>query len=124
LIDYEEFCGIRGQEAPAGNDVPTISVEDLKKKLDAKADVFILDVREPHEYQICNLRGYLIPVGDLPKRVSELDTSREIVAHCRSGVRSAKAVNFLRRAGFKKVYNLTGGIWAWADKIDTTMPKY
>jgi len=124
LIDYEEFCGIRGQEAPAGNDVPTISVEDLKKKLDAKADVFILDVREPHEYQICNLRGYLIPVGDLPKRVHELDTSREIVAHCRSGVRSAKAVNFLRRAGFKKVYNLTGGIWAWADKIDTTMPKY
>ena len=124
LIDYEEFCGIRGQEAPAGNDVPTISVEDLKKKLDAKTDVFILDVREPHEYQICNLRGYLIPVGDLPKRVHELDTSREIVAYCRSGVRSARAVNFLRRAGFKKVYNLTGGIWAWADKIDTTMPKY
>jgi sulfur-carrier protein adenylyltransferase/sulfurtransferase len=124
LIDYEEFCGIRGQEAPAGNDVPAISVEDLKKKLDAKADVFILDVREPHEYQICNLKGYLIPVGDLPKRVHELDSSREIVAHCRSGVRSAKAVTFLRRAGFGKVYNLTGGILAWADKIDTTMPKY
>ncbi len=124
LIDYEEFCGIRGQEAPAGNDVPAISVEDLKKKLDAKADIFILDVREPHEYQICNLKGYLIPVGDLPKRVHELDSSREIVAHCRSGVRSAKAVNFLRRAGFGKVYNLTGGILAWADKIDTTMPKY
>jgi sulfur-carrier protein adenylyltransferase/sulfurtransferase len=124
LIDYEEFCGIRGQEGPAGNDVPAIAVEDLKKKLDAKADVFILDVREPHEYQICNLRGYLIPVGDLPKRVHELDSSREIVAHCRSGVRSAKAVNFLRRAGFGKAYNLTGGILAWADKIDTTMPKY
>jgi len=124
LIDYEEFCGIRGQEAPAGNDVPAISVEELKKKLDAKADIFILDVREPHEYQICNLRGYLIPVGDLPKRVNELDTSREIVAHCRSGVRSAKAVNFLRRAGFAKVYNLTGGITAWAEKIDPTVPKY
>jgi molybdopterin/thiamine biosynthesis adenylyltransferase/rhodanese-related sulfurtransferase len=124
LIDYEEFCGIRGQEEPAGNDVPAMAVEDLKKKLDAKADIFILDVREPHEYQICNLRGYLIPVGDLPKRVHELDTSREIVAHCRSGVRSAKAVNFLRRAGFGKAYNLTGGILAWADKIDTTMPKY
>jgi sulfur-carrier protein adenylyltransferase/sulfurtransferase len=124
LIDYEEFCGIRGQEAPVGNDVPAISVEDLKKKLDAKADVFILDVREPHEYQICNLKGYLIPVGDLPKRVHELDSSREIVAHCRSGVRSAKAVNFLRRAGFGKAYNLTGGILAWADRIDTTMPKY
>ena len=124
LIDYEEFCGIRGQEEPAGNDVPAITVEELKKKLDAKADVFVLDVREPHEYQICNLKGYLIPVGDLPKRVNELDSSREIIAHCRSGVRSAKAVNFLRRSGFKKVYNLTGGILAWADKIDPTMPRY
>ena len=124
LIDYEEFCGIRGQEEPAGNDVPAISVEELKKKLDAKADIFVLDVREPHEYQICNLKGYLIPVGDLPKRVNELDSSREIIAHCRSGVRSAKAVNFLRRSGFKKVYNLTGGILAWADKIDPTIPKY
>ncbi len=124
LIDYEEFCGIRGQEEPAGNDVPAITVQDLKQKLDAQADIFILDVREPHEYQICNLKGYLIPVGDLPKRVNELDSSREIIAHCRSGVRSAKAVNFLRRSGFKKVYNLTGGILAWADKIDPTMPKY
>src|SRR5258708_30649985 len=90
LIDYEEFCGIRGVEAPvaAGGDVPAISVEDLKRKLDAKADIFILDVREPHEYQICNLNGYLIPLGDLPKRVSELDSSREIVAHCKMGGRS------------------------------------
>jgi sulfur-carrier protein adenylyltransferase/sulfurtransferase len=124
LIDYEEFCGIRGQEEPAGNDVPAITVEELKRKLDARADIFVLDVREPHEYQICNLKGYLIPVGDLPKRVNELDSSREIIAHCRSGVRSAKAVNFLRRSGFKKVYNLTGGILAWADKVDPTMPKY
>ena len=124
LIDYNEFCGIRGEEAPVANDVPAISVEELKQKLDAKADVFILDVREPHEYQICHLNGYLIPVGDLPKRVHELDSSREIIAHCRSGVRSARAVNFLRRAGFKKVYNLTGGILAWADKIDPKMPKY
>ena len=124
LIDYEEFCGMRGQEEPAGNDIPSISVEELKKKMDAKADIFILDVREPHEYQICNLNGYLIPVGDLPKRVSELDSNREIVAHCKMGGRSAKAVNFLRRSGFKNVYNLTGGITAWADKIDPKMPKY
>jgi sulfur-carrier protein adenylyltransferase/sulfurtransferase len=124
LIDYEEFCGIRGQEAPPENDVPAISVEELKKKLDAKADIFILDVREPHEYQICNLKGYLIPVGDLPKRVNELDSSREIIAHCKMGGRSAKAVNFLRRSGFKKVYNLTGGITAWAEKVDPSMPKY
>jgi adenylyltransferase/sulfurtransferase len=124
LIDYNEFCGIRGEEKPAVSDVPAISVEELKQKLDAKEDIFILDVREPHEYDICNLNGYLIPVGDLPKRVSELDSSREIIAHCRSGVRSAKAVNFLRSAGFRKVYNLTGGILAWADKIDPSMPKY
>jgi adenylyltransferase/sulfurtransferase len=124
LIDYEQFCGIRGQEEPAGNDLPAISVEELKKKLDAKADVFILDVREPHEYKICNLNGYLIPLGDLQKRVSELDPNREIVAHCKMGGRSAKAVDLLRRSGFKKVYNLTGGILAWADRIDPKMPKY
>ncbi len=124
LIDYNEFCGIRGEEAPVSTDVPAITVEELKQKLDSKKDLFILDVREPHEYQICNLNGYLIPLGDLPKRVHELDSSRDIVAHCRSGVRSAKAVNFLRQAGFKKVHNLTGGILAWADKIDPKMPKY
>jgi adenylyltransferase/sulfurtransferase len=126
LIDYEEFCGIRGVEAPVagGGDGPAISVEDLKKKLDAKADIFILDVREPHEYQICNLNGYLIPLGDLPKRVSELDSSREIVAHCKMGGRSAKAVAFLKQAGFTKVSNLTGGITAWAERIEPKMPKY
>jgi adenylyltransferase/sulfurtransferase len=124
LIDYNEFCGIRGEEAPVATDVPAITVEELKQHLDAKKDLFILDVREPHEYQICNLNGYLIPLGDLPKRVHELDSSRDIVAHCRSGVRSGKAVTFLRQAGFKKVHNLTGGILAWADKIDPKMPKY
>src|ERR1700726_2597547 len=126
LIDYEEFGGIRGVEAPvaAGGDVPAISVEELKEKLDAKADIFILDVREPHEYQICNLNGHLIPLGDLPKRVSELDSSREIVAHCKMGGRSAKAVAFLKQAGFSKVSNLTGGITAWAERIDNKMPKY
>jgi len=124
LIDYNEFCGIRGEEAPVATDVPAITVEELKQQLDSKKDLFILDVREPHEYQICNLNGYLIPLGDLPKRVHELDSSRDIVAHCRSGVRSGKAVTFLRQAGFKKVHNLTGGILAWADKIDPKMPKY
>jgi adenylyltransferase/sulfurtransferase len=70
------------------------------------------------------LNGYLIPLGDLPKRMNELDSSREIVAHCKMGGRSAKAVNLLRRAGFTKVYNLTGGILAWADQVDPKMPKY
>src|SRR6266567_3907474 len=124
LIDYNEFCGIRGEEAPVEAGVPEIQVEELKRRLDAGEDVFVLDVREPHEYQICNIGGHLIPLGDLPKRVHELDSSREIVAHCRSGVRSAKAVTFLRQAGFKKVHNLTGGILAWADRVDPKMPKY
>jgi molybdopterin/thiamine biosynthesis adenylyltransferase/rhodanese-related sulfurtransferase len=124
LIDYHEFCGIRGEEKPVDNQIPTISVEELKKHKDAGDDIFVLDVREPHEYQICNINGYLIPLNDLPKRVNELDSSREIVAHCRSGVRSAKAVEFLRQSGFTKVRNLMGGILAWAEKIDPTMPKY
>jgi len=124
LIDYNEFCGIRGEEKPVEAGIPEMQVEELKRRLDAGEDVFILDVREPHEYQICNLGGHLIPLGDLPKRINELDTSREIVAHCKMGGRSAKAVQFLRQAGFTKVKNLTGGITAWADRIDRTMPKY
>ena len=124
LIDYNEFCGIRGEEKPVETGVPQMQVEELKRRLDARDDLFVLDVREPHEYQICNIGGYLIPLGDLPKRVSELDSSKEIVAHCRSGVRSGKAADFLRQAGFKKVHNLAGGILAWADRIDPKMPKY
>src|SRR5438132_1026656 len=124
LIDYNQFCGIRGEEAPVTSNVPEMQVEELKQKLDAGEDIFVLDVREPHEYQICNIGGHLIPLGDLPKRVHELDSSREIVAHCRSGVRSAKAVDFLRQTGFRKVRNLAGGILAWSDKVDPTVPKY
>jgi len=124
LIDYKEFCGIRGEEKPMEAGVPEIQVEELKRRLEAGEDLLVLDVREPHEYQICNIRGHLIPLGDLPKRVHELDSSREIVAHCRSGVRSAKAVTFLQQAGFKKVHNLAGGILAWADRVDPKMAKY
>ncbi|MFB3812587.1 MAG: molybdopterin-synthase adenylyltransferase MoeB [Terriglobales bacterium] len=125
LIDYNQFCGIRGEEqVQVTTNVPEIQPVELKRRIDAGDDIFILDVREPHEYQICNLQGYLIPLGDLPKRVHELDSSREIVAHCRSGVRSAKAVDFLRQAGFRKVANLKGGILAWADSVDPRLPKY
>jgi adenylyltransferase/sulfurtransferase len=123
LIDYQEFCGIRGEEKPVTT-VPEIQPQELKRRLDRGDDLFILDVREPHEYQICNLGGHLIPLGDLPKRVHELDSSREIVAHCKMGGRSAKAVDFLRQAGFKKVLNLAGGINAWAEKVDPKVPKY
>jgi adenylyltransferase/sulfurtransferase len=125
LIDYNQFCGIRGEEKPvAESNLPEITVEELNRRQGAGEDIFVLDVREPHEYQICNLGGYLIPLGDLPKRVNELDSSREIVAHCKMGGRSAKAVDFLRQAGFTKVKNLKGGILAWADRVDPTMPKY
>jgi len=124
LIDYNQFCGIRGEEKAVEAAIPEIQVEELKRRLDAGEDIFVLDVREPHEYQICNIGGHLIPLNDLPKRVNELDSSREIVAHCKMGGRSAKAVQFLRQAGFQKVHNLKGGILAWADRIDPTMPKY
>ncbi|MGA2096152.1 MAG: molybdopterin-synthase adenylyltransferase MoeB [Candidatus Acidiferrum sp.] len=125
LIDYYEFCGVRGEEAPEPNvQVPEMTPRELKSRLDRGDDLFILDVREPHEYQICNLKGALIPLGELPRRVHELDSSREIVAHCRSGKRSAEAVDFLRKAGFRKIHNLKGGILAWSDEVDPSVPKY
>jgi adenylyltransferase/sulfurtransferase len=125
LIDYVQFCGIRGEEAPSTvTNIPEITPKDLKARLDRGDDLFILDVREPHEYQICNLNGKLIPLGELTRRVSELDSSREIVAHCRSGKRSADAVDFLQKAGFKKIWNLKGGILAWSDEVDPSVPKY
>ncbi len=126
LIDYEQFCGVRGEEAPVmTTGIPEITPRDLKARLDKGDDLFILDVREPHEVQICKLaNGHLIPLGDLPRRASELDSSREIVAYCRSGRRSADAVDFLQRAGFHKIWNLKGGILAWSDEVDPSVPKY
>ena len=125
LIDYVEFCGIRGEEAPSTvTNIPEITPRDLKSRMDKGDDLYILDVREPHEYDICNLNGHLIPLGELPRRVHELDSSREIVAHCRSGKRSAEAVEFLQKAGFRKIWNLKGGILAWSDDVDSSVPKY
>jgi len=124
LIDYYEFCGIRGEEAQPTVAVPEIEPKELKRKLDAGEDIFVLDVREPHEYQICHLNGYLIPLGEIARRAHELDSARTIVAHCRSGKRSAEAVDFLRKAGFRKVWNLKGGILAWSDQVDPSVPKY
>jgi sulfur-carrier protein adenylyltransferase/sulfurtransferase len=125
LIDYAEFCGVRGEEAPVPQTtVPEITPRELKARLDRHDDLYILDVREPHEYQICNLGGHLIPLGDLSKRVNELDSSQEIVAHCRSGKRSAEAVEFLQHAGFRKVSSMKGGILAWSDEVDPSVPKY
>ena len=124
LIDYDQFCGIRGEEAAAPSTIKDMTVEEFKQRLDKGDDLFVLDVREPHEYQICNLGGHLIPLNDLPKRMSELDSSREIVVHCKMGGRSAKAVDFLKQSGFTRVHNLAGGITAWAERIDPKVPKY
>jgi molybdopterin/thiamine biosynthesis adenylyltransferase/rhodanese-related sulfurtransferase len=125
LIDYYEFCGVRGEEEPEVDlHVPEITPTELKQRMDRGDEMFILDVREPHEYQICNLKGHLIPLGELPRRVHELDSSNEIIAHCRSGKRSAEAVDFLRNAGFRKVLNLRGGILSWSTEVDPTVPRY
>ena len=141
LIDYDQFCGIEkpksvgplevARDKAVANSavvdgIPQITVEELKRKLDAKEDVFVLDVREPHEYPIANLGAPLIPLGEVEKRLGELaaQKEREVVVHCRSGARSQKAAVILKNAGFKNVENLAGGILAWADKIDPSMPKY
>jgi sulfur-carrier protein adenylyltransferase/sulfurtransferase len=124
LIDYEEFCGITAAQETTDLNLPEMSVEELKRKLDASDDIFVLDVREPQEHQLCNIGGHLIPLGQLPTRVAELNPDKHIVVHCRSGKRSADAVHLLRQQGFEKVQNLAGGILAWADRIDPKMPKY
>ncbi len=130
LIDYQQFCGIQPPAPPAAvqNGIPQMTVQDLKRKMDAGEEFFLLDVREPHEFQIANLQGYLIPVGELPGRVNELEEVRqagqEIVVHCKSGGRSQKAAEFLQQQGFKNVANVAGGILAWAGEIDPSVPKY
>ncbi|HEV2949199.1 MAG TPA: molybdopterin-synthase adenylyltransferase MoeB [Gemmataceae bacterium] len=128
LIDYEQFCGVRGQETPAAASADSdleITVDELKKRLDRNDRVFILDVRNPEEFQICRIPGStLLPLPELPQRFRELSQDQEMVIHCKSGMRSLKATNFLRQQGFRKVKNLKGGILAWATSIDPTMPKY
>jgi molybdopterin/thiamine biosynthesis adenylyltransferase/rhodanese-related sulfurtransferase len=126
LIDYEQFCGIRGEEhTPTLTGIPEITPPEVKRMMDERRPFVLIDVREPHEYQICRIPGSrLIPLGEVPKRMNELSTAEEIVVHCRSGMRSAQAVNLLTLAGFRKIHNLKGGILAWADQVDHSMPKY
>ncbi len=125
LIDYEAFCGVQaGWDSFTREEQYEITVNELKKRLDNKDDLFILDVREPQEYQICNLNGYLIPLKELPKRINELDTAKEIIVHCKVGGRSRQAVEFMKQSGFRKVKNLVGGIDEWAEIIDPAMPRY
>jgi sulfur-carrier protein adenylyltransferase/sulfurtransferase len=127
LIDYDQFCGIGPEtpkEASMKNGIPQLSVKELKRRLDSGEEVFILDVREPYEYQIANIGGTLIPQNDVPQRLAEIDRDREIVVQCRSGARSQKIAEFLRQAGYPRVVNLAGGILAWSDEIDPTVRKY
>jgi molybdopterin/thiamine biosynthesis adenylyltransferase/rhodanese-related sulfurtransferase/molybdopterin converting factor small subunit len=125
LIDYQEFCGIPNQPHEPAAVEGDIDPVEVKAKIDRGDPFVLIDVREPHEYQICRIpNAKLIPLGDLPKRVNELNSADEIVAHCKSGMRSAKAVEFLKQAGFRKVRNMKGGILAWSEKVDPSVPKY
>jgi sulfur-carrier protein adenylyltransferase/sulfurtransferase len=131
LIDYDQFCGVtppaQHAEEKAEDTGWEITPAQLKSRLDRGERVTIIDVREPHEWQIANLENFgsqLIPLGQFPARVGELNPDDDIVVHCKMGGRSAKAYEVLKQAGFRKIKNLKGGILAWADQVDQTMPKY
>ena len=125
LIDYEEFCGVTHEpEVTVGAEFE-ITPRELKAKMDNGDEFVLVDVREPEEYAICRIPGSrLIPRLSLPEKLHELSSADEIVVHCKSGVRSGKAVEFLKQAGYRKVKNLVGGILRWSDDVDTTVPKY
>jgi adenylyltransferase/sulfurtransferase len=131
LIDYQQFCGIVPEAAPETNQekalkngIPQLTVKELKQRIDAGEEVYILDVREPFEYQIANIGGKLIPQNDVPQRLAEIDREREIIVQCKSGGRSQKIAEFLKQSGYPRVINLAGGILAWSDEIDPKVPKY
>jgi molybdopterin/thiamine biosynthesis adenylyltransferase/rhodanese-related sulfurtransferase len=127
LIDYKQFCGIPQQAPPQETNLHNgeIDVTDLKAMMDRGEPFVLLDVREPHEYRIARIPGSkLIPLGEVATRTAELDPNADILIHCRSGVRSAKAVGILKSAGFQKVRNVKGGILAWSEKVDASVPKY
>ena len=131
LIDYYQFCGVPQHVAQDAQKQETqvtegeIEVTEVKQKLDRGDDFVLIDVREPHEYQICNIpAAMLIPLGEVGKRLGELDPEADIVIHCKSGMRSARACGILRAAGFQHVRNMKGGILAWSDQVDRSVPKY
>jgi adenylyltransferase/sulfurtransferase len=127
LIDYRQFCGMAPatpQEQEVKNGIPQITVQELKRRLDAGEDLFILDVRQPFEYQIANIGGKLIPMNEVPRRLAEIDRNREIVVHCKLGISSQHVAEFLAQQGYANVKNLAGGIRAWAEQIDPKVQKY
>ena len=125
LIDYEQFCGIAPGAEEVSDEIDEISALELHQELQEGKEIFILDVRNPEEYEICSIQGsQLIPLPELMDRIHELDSAREMVVHCKSGMRSAKAIERLQQAGFRKLRNLRGGILAWSDEVDPAVPKY
>jgi len=129
LIDYEDFCGVSQKKNKSLNSnqstMKEVTVQELKKLKESGADFQLIDVREPHEYDICNLDGELIPQGDIPSNVDKVSKTKQVVIHCRSGARSGNMVQWLEKNhGFENLYNLKGGILAWAKEIDPTMPTY
>jgi adenylyltransferase/sulfurtransferase len=127
-IDYDQFCGITPAAPVAAASTSgsgDVTVEELKSRLDGQDPVLLVDVREQREFEICRIPGsVLIPLGELPARLSELDGHTAMVIHCKSGARSAKAVALLHDAGYAQARNLQGGILAWIDRVDPTLPKY
>lgn len=123
LIDYEQFCNVRGGAAPSTGG--EITAEQLKKRIDAGEDLYVLDVRNLNEFQICRIPGTtLLPLPELGARFTEVPRDREVIVHCKMGGRSAKAIEFLKTQGYTKLLNLTGGILAWGEKVDPGMPRY
>lgn len=123
LIDYEAFCGVTSSRLSHAEPA-TMTVEELKARIDAGNSPFLLDVREPYEAQLASIGGTLIPLGTLSGRLSELNKEQEIVVYCHHGIRSAHAVGLMRRAGFTNVKNLSGGIDEWARVVDGSVPRY
>ena len=126
LIDYEMFCGIQPEAPQNGAVADEVTVQDMQRALDdPKLGIRVIDVRDPDEYQISHVKNVpQIPLGSLPQRFTELDPNQQIYIHCKSGMRSMKALKFLREQGFKYVKSVKGGINAWADEIDHSVPKY
>jgi sulfur-carrier protein adenylyltransferase/sulfurtransferase len=127
LIDYQQFCGFAPetpQEKSVKNGIPQLTVKELKRRIDAGEDAYLIDVREPYEYQIAQIGGKLIPQNEVPLRLAEIDRDREVIVHCRSGARSQRIAEFLKQAGYPRVVNLAGGILAWSDEIDPKVQKY
>ncbi|HEX6069257.1 MAG TPA: molybdopterin-synthase adenylyltransferase MoeB [Longimicrobiaceae bacterium] len=129
LIDYEVFCGLHpaNETESEMSEIPEMEVTELKKRLDRGDPITVIDVREPYEWDIGNLGSYgarLIPLGELAARVGEIDPSDEIVLQCRSGARSGRALEFMRERGYERLWNLKGGILAWSDEVDPSIPKY